>query len=555
MHKPDGAEKSFRRLAGAMLLVLVAMLCAPMAARAAAVPIDQVSTFGNGTVPWPPPNGGTMSVTQTVNGTPTALTLFESSYYTNGVNIAGNPGTVTVNVSIDEVVNSGDSSYTVNHATVTITADVNSGAVTVTGTGASMTNNPIPVSIDGTTVMAPNSGSFTASGTATVEDRTIQVCVAGNPARVCVNIFLQQTPPPSTPQDPATFINDRDEAARRNLFTAIHMFGDQMTVVMMQQIAMLGPLLDAKHQMESQLLFGEWQAETHRDYQPSEQICGFGTLTRATVNAREKVDRNVQALNAVMEQRDLLNGWTAASWGPFSDKMERMVQYKNIFCDPNDNMAELGPMCASGTSERKNNDINYFRTVGRRLTLDIDFTDGAITKDEEDIIALSRNLFNHTVLTPIPETILMPHGQFNELQDARSIAALRSIARNSFAYAVASKTPGSGLNANRLREVMAGLGVPLGDIADIIGTNPSYYAQMNILSKKLFQDPQFIANLHVSPANVARMNLTLQAIQIMHDRERFDASLRKEMLLSAILEVKLREYQRAISNNRAKITR
>ncbi|MBI2234950.1 MAG: hypothetical protein HYU57_08240, partial [Micavibrio aeruginosavorus] len=316
-----------------------------------------------------------------------------------------------------------------------------------------------------------------------------------------------------------------------------------------------GPLLDAKHQMESQLLFGEWQAEIRRDYQPSEQICGFGTMARATVNARDKVDRNVQALTSLMEKRDLLNGWTAASWGPFSDKKDRMTQYKNIFCDPNDNMKELGAMCASGTSERKNNDITYFRTVGREMTLDIAFTDGTITEDEEDIIALSRNLFNHTVLTPIPETILMPHGQFNELLDSRSISALRSIARNSFAYAVASKTPGSGLNSDRLREVMAGLGVPLGSIPDIIGTNPSYYAQLNILSKKMFQDPQFIANLHVSPANVTRMNLTLQAIQIMHDRERFEASLRKEMLLSAILEVKLREYQRAISNNRAMITR
>lgn len=538
-----------------MLLVLLAVLCLPVAARAMAVAIDQVSTFGNGSVPWPPPNGGFMYVTQTVNGSPSALTLFQDSYYTNGVNIAGNPGTVTVNVRIDEVVNTGDSSYTVNHATVAITLNIATGAVTVTGTGDSMTNDPIPVSIDGTTIMAPNPGSFTATGVATVDDRTVMVCVTGNPARICVNIFLQQTPPPSTPQDPATFVNDRDEAARRNIFTAINMFGDQMTTVMMQQVAMLGPLLDGKHQMESQLLFGEWQAEIRRDYQPSENVCGFGTLARATVNAREKVDRNVQALTSLMEKRDLLNGWTAASWGPFSDKKDRMTQYKNIFCDPNDNMKELGALCASGTSERKNNDITYFRTVGREMTLDIDFTDGTITEDEEDIIALSRNLFNHTVLTPIPDTILMPHGKFNELMDSRSISALRSIARNSFAYAVASKTPGSGLNSDRLREVMAGLGVPLGSIADIIGTNPSYYAQLNILSKKMFQDPQFIANLHVGPANVTRMNLTLQAIQIMHDRERFEASLRKEMLLSAILEVKLREYQRTISNNRAMITR
>lgn len=352
------------------------------------------------------------------------------------------------------------------------------------------------------------------------------------------------------PIDRDQFADILQDAMRRNLAQAVRLFADQLTNVMVMQTMMIGPLLDAKHQLESQQIFSEWRAEAHRDYQPSEQVCAFGTLSRVMVNAEERVRRNISAIDSIMLKRELLNGYSSSSWGPFADLATRLQRYRDVFCDENDNNSDLGTMCNSGASTRKNNDLDYYRTVGQKLTLPIDFTNIALTNEEEDILTLSRNLFDHNVLTPIPERVMMPAGtQFDPLQDARMLSAVRGVARYSFAALVAQKTPGTGFEAARLREVMAGINVAPADVDGLIGANPSYYAQMNILSKKLFQNPQFFTNLYVSPANVARTGVALQAMQIMHDRERFEASMRKGMLLSMILEMNLRRAQETVNNN------
>ncbi len=527
---------------GCLLLACILLFSFVEKTHAVATTIDEVSVFGSGTYP----NTWLLTVSQTVNGNATSVLQHEGSYVTTGVNIAGNPGTVTTVVSMDEW--DWLNGVMINHATVTIVTNVNTGAVTVTVSGPAMSADPAIVTIDGTSTAVANPGGFTATGIATVDDRMIEVCVdAGH--RVCVNVFMKSNTPGITPIDPATFNNDLLDGIRNNIVRAIRLFSDQLTNVMVMQTMMIGPLLDAKHQLESQQIFGEWQAETHRDYQPSEQVCAFGTLSRTMVNAEDRVKRNIAALDAVMLKRELLSGYAASSWGPFADLSTRLTHYRTVFCDENDNKRELGTMCASGASLRKNNDINYYRTVARKLTLPIDFTNTAATNEEEDIIALSKNLFNHTVLTPIPEWILMPSGlHFSHLQDSRMLSAVRGVARYSFALQVAQKTPGTGLEAARLREVMAGIGVAPADVNDLIGAQPSYYAQMNLLSKKLFQNPQFFTNLYVSPANVARTGVALQALQIMHDRERFEASLRKEMLLSMILEMNLRRAQDSVQN-------
>lgn len=532
-----------RKHLGCFLLACLLLVSYSQTGRAATLTINEVSGFGDGTYP----NTGLATVSQTVNGTPATVFQYEGSYVTDGVSIMGDPGSVTTVVSFDEW--DFANAVNVNLATVTITTDTNTGAVSVSVSGPAMSANPALVTIDGTTTSVANPGGFTISGTATVDDRSIQICVKAGYS-VCINDFLHSNTPPSTPVAPVPFQNDVDAAIQQNIVRAIRMFADQMTKIMVMQTMLIGPLLDAKHQLESQQLFGEWQAETHRDYQPSEQVCAFGTLSRTMANAEDRVRHNITSIDSIMLKRELLNGYSASSWGPFADMATRLERYKTVFCDPNDNNRELGTMCASGASARKNNDLNHYKTVTRKLTLPVDFTDTALTPEEEDILTLSRNLFDHNVLTPIPERVMMPAGMnFDPLQDARMLSAVRGVARYSFASQVAQKTPGTGLEVTRLRNVMAGIGVAPADVDGLIGTQPSYYAQMNILSKKLFQDPQFFTNLYLGPANVARTGVALQALQIMHDRQRFEASLRKEMLLSMILEMNLRQEQDTVDNN------
>jgi hypothetical protein len=87
------------------------------------------------------------------------------------------------------------------------------------------------------------------------------------------------------------------------------------------------------------------------------------------------------------------------------------------------------------------------------------------------------------------------------------------------------------------------LGVPDADVDAFMGQNPSYYAQMEVLTHKIFENEGFFTNLYTTPANVARIGVALQALKLMQDRDRFESSLRREMLLSQILELQIRERQ------------
>jgi len=374
-------------------------------------------------------------------------------------------------------------------------------------------------------------------------------------------VFVFLTPLPARasatnpPIDTSAHVSYRDQMVQYNYVRAIMIMTEQMSVVMLQQLPIIGSFLDAKNQLETQRLFGLTAAIAHRDYQPTEQVCAFGTLARATAISKYSVDQNTLAITAVLLKRDLLNANQASAWGPFADVASRLAKFKTTYCDPNDNNKTLDTiLCTPGSpSARKNKDIDYRRVIENNLTLDVDFLNGGTpTADEEDVLALAKNLFSHETLTPIGETTMVPaaggEGSFRELHNARNLAAIRSVSRHSYATLAAMRATGSGLASTQLRQVMQNLGVAAGDVDALIGANPSYFAQMDIFTQKIFQDPSFMVNLYSGPANVARMGVVLQGIKLMSDRDKLDAYLRREMLLSMILEMKLRDRQSALNN-------
>ncbi len=76
-------------------------------------------------------------------------------------------------------------------------------------------------------------------------------------------------------------------------------------------------------------------------------------------------------------------------------------------------------------------------------------------------------------------------------------------------------------------------------IDEILGERPSYYAQMEVLTKKIYQHPNFYTNLYDKPANVARIGASIDAITLMNQRDRFDSIIRREMLTSLLIEEEL----------------
>src|SRR5690606_631079 len=151
-------------------------------------------------------------------------------------------------------------------------------------------------------------------------------------------------------------------------------------------------------------------------------------------------------------------------------------------------------LCGSGTSgKRPNKDIDFTTTLDTPLTLEVDFTQGGdASADEEDLLALAANLYGHDV----PPVILGAHLSFDEesnqastgleyLHDLRAVIAKRSVAHNSFAGIAAQKAQGEGEVEPYLYKLLEEMGVPKKDIQTMLGERPSYYAQMEVLTKKL----------------------------------------------------------------------
>jgi hypothetical protein len=118
---------------------------------------------------------------------------------------------------------------------------------------------------------------------------------------------------------------------RDNWVRAFMMMTEQLSAVMMQQVAAIGMFMDAKHQQETQRLFQEMAAQAHKDYQPSETLCMIGSATRSLGATQSKIRANAAALGAGMRRRELLNNNMASSWGAFADRAARLAQVRAVY--------------------------------------------------------------------------------------------------------------------------------------------------------------------------------------------------------------------------------
>lgn len=340
---------------------------------------------------------------------------------------------------------------------------------------------------------------------------------------------------------------------KQYILPAMQMMAEQLSAVAMQQMQILGSFLDAKHQLETQRLFQQLAAQAHKDYYPSEGMCTIGTIARSLAAS----DRNASLTAMMMAQhsldRQLLNANSNASEGPKEDLEGRVAQFRETYCDKNDNNKGLASICDAGvTQARINKDIDYTRTVANPLTLNVDFSNGTLTDDEEDLLALSANLYAHDIFSQIPEAQLQNNEENQQsYMDMRSIVAKRSVAENSFQAIAAMKSSGAtpaAQTAQYMEAVLEELGVSQTDARNLIGENPSYYAQMELLTKTILQQPQFFVDLYDKPANVARKGVALQALALMQDRDSFKSTLRSEAMLSVILELQVMKAQEAVQN-------
>ncbi len=350
---------------------------------------------------------------------------------------------------------------------------------------------------------------------------------------------------------------------------------EQLSITAMQQVEIIGAMLDAKTQLETQFVIQKLHAKAHKDYHPSNGICEFGTNVRSLWASQRRSDFMAQVLSQRSMDRQLGVEGTNSSEGKKEDLEGRFEQFVSLYCDPRDFNTGLTDICEAGgrDNERWNKDIDYTRLVDDPNTLEIDFMEnaggpnpGGATNDETDVFALASNLYSHSIFTRIPENMLVD-SQFPDLLSTmqqhylatRAIAAKRSVAENSFNAVVAMKAEGSskdnadGGSRDYMIELMKELAIPDAEILEILGENPSYYAQMDVLTRKIYQNPDFYVNLYDTPANVARKRVALRAIGLMQDRDIFLSQLRTEAMVSVLLELSLEEIQEDVEGELTKL--
>lgn len=343
---------------------------------------------------------------------------------------------------------------------------------------------------------------------------------------------------------------------KQNILPAIMQMTSQLTAGAMQQVLMIGQYFDAKHQLETQRLFQDLMTQAHRDYMPSEGVCEIGTASRSLAASERKIKVAHSAFSERLMDRQLLSGNTVTE-GLNSDMLSRVDMFVKSHCHKDDNAQGLNFLCAQAgdAKEQRNKDIDFTRTLESKLTLDVDFTGqqtSNLTNDEEDLFALSANLFGHDPLIFAPRaTIATDEGEAlqesTRYLDLRSIAAKRSVAQNSFSAIAAERSEGDKEVAPYLKKTLEELGVTdLQEIEAILGENPSYFAQMEVLTKKSVQNPVFYTELYDKPANVLRKQAALRAVTLMQERDFYKSQLRQEAVLSLLLEMTLHDEQNRV---------
>ncbi len=357
-------------------------------------------------------------------------------------------------------------------------------------------------------------------------------------------------------------INSWQQALADNHVKALMAMTQQFSVLMVQQAEVIGTFFDAKHQLEVQRWIQEKQAETHRDYHPSRQICYYATFVQDFASLSRLSEMNAEAINAYMFDREMApaaqpSGTMAlgsgAPAGEEQDRFTRISQLQELYCSPdNNNLGGLRLMCPNINPSRYNRDINY-TYLDTETTLDINFQVPENTGDETDLLALSKNLFSHDLMERLDrskifdEQAQMAREGARHVLDIRSIIALRGPIRDSFSQIVALRGTGGGLSTQYIRAYLENMGMDAQAIEEIIGPNPSELGLLNVMMNKMPQNPHFYTETYDTEANVERTRAAQQAIDNLGGRQAFEAALRREMLLATRLEIRLREVQNKIN--------
>ena len=324
----------------------------------------------------------------------------------------------------------------------------------------------------------------------------------------------------------------------------------QIGIGIINETAVRGTFMDAQEKVRSQGALQAGAAEAARNYLPSEQLCRYASLSQSLAADDTKMRVTQMSLANSSIRRDLGTKNSTAQAGAASDRNARMTEYIKEYCDTArgnlDLMCGGNPQRTFGSVARDtrfDKDINFTRTIEGVTTVESDFINaGNIKPGDQDVVALSSNLYGSRQMSGrVPETMMKDRSGQNVYFQTRSVSAARNVAQNSYAAITAMKSQGSTNTRPFIKALMTELGVQDESMTAGLSEKPSYFTQMEFLTKKIFQSPTFFVNLMEGKTNVARQSDAMEGIELMQDRDIYNSMRRSEMLLALMIQLESRK--------------
>ena len=334
---------------------------------------------------------------------------------------------------------------------------------------------------------------------------------------------------------------------------------EQMSAVSITVTGIIGTFFDAKHQMQVQTLLDQYYIDARRDYQPSTALCRFGSTRTGLISSDLRGHVNTEILAQSATLRETLNRSRMPLKDIADEVRSRVFQFQRVYCNPHQLGGTLGGttgaeavegICDNATSPPFYDiDMNYTRLIDNNLTLDVNLTDDELTDDERDVRSLMNNLFSYKTFPVMTNDFFLNNNNAEKMVKMRSIMASRSLARNSLSHIIGKRSRGTGVPDSFISDYLKTMGYTTSDVQEMMGEDPSYEAQMEFLTKKMYQQPNFINSLIDTPENVKRQDTAILASKLMLDRDISEALQRRELLMSAILNELLKDEEEFIINN------
>lgn len=323
----------------------------------------------------------------------------------------------------------------------------------------------------------------------------------------------------------------------------IDRWAGEIQTFIMGQAALQGNVIEAQANINSIQSYQRQAAQAMLDQASSEQVCRMATLSKSLAKSDFSSAAHQKSIAQIMIDRDLgrvaslyqTGGGVNVSVGLEA----RFQSFRDRYCDKVDENTSLKEFCKTDVDTELNRDVDVTRVIDSPMTLDINLVgNNTLDPDEPSLLALAENLYPSQ---PFKDGNAAGSSQENFMK-LRSLMAARNVARNSFAAIASEKAKGEDVAVSPFAlNVMKAMMVDPSEAEKFLGRNPSYFAQMEVLTKKLYQMPDFVTALSTGAANVDRVRIAMKAVDLQQGADLLDSLYRREMMLATYLEQKIQE--------------